>query len=94
MPWCETCAKFLTPTSMSTAGDCPTCGRHVADPGPSSSGTDPASLTPTVVDPRTVDVRALAGEEDAKAPWHFKLLIAALVIYLGWRIIQMITWVL
>ena len=29
----------------------------------------------------------------AKAPWHFKLLVVAVVLYLGWRLIQMIGWV-
>ena len=31
--------------------------------------------------------------EPERAPWHFKLLIAVVVIYLTWRVIQMITWV-
>lgn len=29
-----------------------------------------------------------------KAPWHFKLLVAVTVVYLGWRLIQAATWVL
>jgi hypothetical protein len=29
-----------------------------------------------------------------KAPWHFKLLVAVTVIYLGWRLIQMAAWAL
>ena len=29
-----------------------------------------------------------------KAPWHFKLLVVSTVIYLGWRAIQGIAWVL
>jgi hypothetical protein len=28
-----------------------------------------------------------------KAPWHFWLLVGALSIYLGWRLIQGIEWV-
>ncbi|HET6664907.1 MAG TPA: hypothetical protein VFG94_11635 [Acidimicrobiales bacterium] len=28
-----------------------------------------------------------------KAPWHFKLLVLATVIYLGWRLVQLIEWV-
>lgn len=34
-------------------------------------------------------------ESDApvpKAPWHFWLLVIALVLYLGWRLIQGIGW--
>lgn len=28
----------------------------------------------------------------AKVPWHFWLLLAALVAYLGWRLIQGVAW--
>ena len=31
-------------------------------------------------------------EPDPKIPWHFWLLVIALVVYLGWRLIQAITW--
>ncbi|MEW6153472.1 MAG: hypothetical protein AB1673_05705 [Actinomycetota bacterium] len=27
-----------------------------------------------------------------KAPWHFKLLVVALVVYLGWRAVQGVDW--
>ena len=30
-----------------------------------------------------------ADEEEEKAPWHFKLLVVALVVYLGWRFFEM-----
>ena len=26
---------------------------------------------------------------DEKAPWHFKLMIVALVAYLGWRVVEL-----
>ncbi|MET0143592.1 MAG: hypothetical protein ABW328_02235 [Ilumatobacteraceae bacterium] len=29
------------------------------------------------------------GEVDEKAPWHFKLLVVALVVYLGYRFFEM-----
>ena len=32
-------------------------------------------------------------EAEPKAPWHFKLLLVALVVYLGWRGFQGIEWV-
>jgi hypothetical protein len=40
------------------------------------------------------DLDAAARETDAKladekAPWHFKLLVVALVVYLGWRFVQL-----
>lgn len=27
-------------------------------------------------------------------PWHFKLMLAFIVVYLGWRLIQLIGWFL
>jgi uncharacterized paraquat-inducible protein A len=64
MPWCEECAKYLTPSAMNEDGTCPRCGNEVDAP---------------VVD-----------EADEKAPWHFKLLIVAVVAYLVWRIVQLL----
>lgn len=26
--------------------------------------------------------------EDEKAPWHFKLMVVALIAYLGWRVVE------
>jgi hypothetical protein len=34
-----------------------------------------------------------AGDELPRAPWHFKLLLLAVVVYLGWRLIQVIGWI-
>jgi hypothetical protein len=33
--------------------------------------------------------RAAAELEQDRAPWHFKLLVVALVVYLGWRLIDL-----
>ena len=30
--------------------------------------------------------------EDTKIPWHFWVLVAALVLYLGWRLLEVIIW--
>ena len=36
-----------------------------------------------------------ADEDDGgKIPWHFWVLVVALVIYLGWRFIQLIGWLI
>lgn len=35
---------------------------------------------------------AVIGEVP-KAPWHFKLLVGAVVAYLGWRAVQGVIWV-
>ena len=37
---------------------------------------------------KNLKLRELAGE-DAKAPWHFKVLMVLLGIYLGWRLVQL-----
>ena len=68
MPWCEDCARFYNPNTLTPDGGCPE-GHHVADP---------------VNDP----------DQAQKIPWHFWLLLAALVIYLGWRLVQGIGWVI
>jgi hypothetical protein len=64
---------------MSAKGECPSCGRVLARAEP---GTPAAKLTGT-------DLREMAGES-GKAPWHFKLMVAALAIYLGWRVVQLV----
>ena len=40
---------------------------------------------------KTLDLKALAseGDENVSAPWHFKLLVAMLIVYLGWRVIDL-----
>ncbi len=100
MPWCEQCSKFWNPSSMTPEGACPTCGRvlpgaAVADRAVESVGGPTVSASSDAVpyhDPKHLDIRALAGE-DAKAPWHFKLLVAAVTLYLLWRVVQLVVWV-
>ena len=31
MPWCEDCSKFWNPPSMGSGGECPSCGRVIAE---------------------------------------------------------------
>ena len=59
----------------------------------------PSAMTPEGHCPRCdADLEApeppLAGEalvDDEKVPWHFKLMVVALVGYLGWRVVQLLT---
>lgn len=37
---------------------------------------------------------APAGDRRAKMPWHLKLLVASLAVYLGWRAFQGIEWLI
>jgi hypothetical protein len=100
VPWCDDCAKFWNPSSMPADGTCPTCRRSLDAPhakrerardATTGSSSDGAEVEP--VDPRTLNVRELAGEQ-AKAPWHFKLLVVAVVLYLLWRLVQLIGWII
>lgn len=85
MPWCEECAKYWAPSAMNPDGTCPSCGRPVEapDPKPVKRAAAAASAAERSDEPGT--------EEDAKAPWHFKLLLALLALYLTWRLVQLFT---
>jgi len=88
MPFCEDCAKYWAPSAMREDGSCPTCGRVLEEPQIAS--TTPRHRTVTA---DTLDLRALAragdDDPDAKAPWHFKLLVVGLCLYLTWRIVDL-----
>jgi len=58
---------------------------------------NPNSLRPDGTCPNDHQVAEPPGpkaeQERAKVPWHFWLLLLALAIYLGWRVVQGIAWV-
>jgi hypothetical protein len=62
---------------MKADGTCPSCGR---------------TLIAEPVTARNLDLKKLAGEE-ARVPWHFKVLVLALAVYLGWRVVQLLGWI-
>jgi hypothetical protein len=80
VPWCEECAKYWAPAGLRDDGTCPACGRPV----------DAPAVQPTRVTAKDLDLKALAGDEDVSAPWHFKLLIVLLAAYLGWRVVDLV----
>ncbi len=59
---------------MKADGSCPACGK-------------PIDVSPRLTSRDAPTLRELSEMSGEKAPWHFKLLMAALVLYLGWRII-------
>jgi hypothetical protein len=87
VPWCEQCAKFWNPSSMTAEGACPSCGRTLERAA--ASAPTPAGEEPTLAPLTGANLREMAGE-DAKAPWHFKLMVAALAVYLGWRVVDLV----
>jgi hypothetical protein len=65
---------------MTAEGSCPDCGDRPSLPN--AHGKITAD---------NLNLRELAGmtEAEAKAPWHFKMLLGALVLYLTWRVISL-----
>lgn len=91
MPWCDACDRFLSPSTVKVDGTCPSCGR-VVQPGhahaPATKGTDEPAR-------RATDAPAGDDEEELPPiPWHLWLLAAALAVYLGYRAMQGIEWLL
>jgi hypothetical protein len=67
---------------------CETCSRFLNPNSLNADGTCPTCGRQVAEPP---------GEKTPgrdKAPWHFKLLLIALVIYLGWRFFQLAEWVI
>ena len=97
MPWCTTCDRFLSPSTVPSDGACPTCGRPV-DPGRADAPAPslvaaPAEAGPEAEVEAAVDPRAEADDDRPPLPWHLWLLLAALTVYLGYRAFQGLEWV-
>jgi hypothetical protein len=79
---------------MTPDGACPTCGRVLAAPSEPSQAqgqeAPPVGKTITVKDIRRMAAGEDGGDEPPGAPWHFKVMIAALAIYLGYRAVQLV----
>ena len=90
MPYCDACDRNWTPTSMRPDGTCPTCGqpleRRRLPVAPAGTGTSGAAGAAGAAD--------ADAEVGPKAPWHFKVLLLALIVYLAWRGVQGIDWLL
>jgi len=85
VPWCDACDRFLSPSTVRTDGTCPSCGR-VVDPGHASFATHASEAKSTIDDED--------DEAPLPIPWHLWLLLAALAVYLGYRAMQGIEWLL
>jgi hypothetical protein len=71
---------------------CDTCSRYYNPNTLPPEGACPSCGT-VLAAPRSTDPDAPDGPAaPTKAPWHFKLLVAAAVLYLGWRAVQGIEW--
>ncbi len=46
MAWCQSCERYLTPSTLTSEGTCPGCGQevqHPAEPSPSQRGSAEAA---------------------------------------------------
>lgn len=107
MPWCDDCDKYLNPNTVVDDGSCPWCGHKIAAPAAikrarRGRGSSPDAIAaradrpPEAIEDEAKSTDAstpLDGDEGARTPWHFKVLLVALVIYLGWRLVELVLWV-
>lgn len=64
---------------------CEPCSKYWTPSAMNADGTCPTCG-------RNVAAAAVATQEivdDESSPWHFKLLVVALVLYLGWRVVEL-----
>ena len=107
MPWCDRCDRFLSPNTVADDGSCPSCGTPVAKPSQldrarKGRGSSPDALAARAErearedaapgDDPGMSVQGPDQPDEGKAPWHFKLLMVALVLYLGYRLFQGFVW--
>ncbi len=65
---------------------CDTCDCYLAP-----NAVDPDGTCPTCH--KEVDSQDMKVQPTTKAPWHFWLMVIALVLYLGWRLIEAAVWI-
>jgi hypothetical protein len=85
VPWCPACDRFLSPSTVRVDGSCPSCGR-VVDAGR-------AHRPATAVDPERAPAPPTVEDPPEPVPWHLKLLLVALAVYLAYRAFQGVAWV-
>lgn len=93
MPWCTGCDRFLSPSTVTPDGTCPRCGRDV-DPGKAhapGAGAVEATERRERRERRGDAVRD--DDETLPVPWHLKVLVGAVALYLGYRAWEGVVWV-
>jgi hypothetical protein len=64
---------------------CEECAKYLAPTAMNADGTCPGCGRPVGESER----RAAEVAADESTPWHFKLLVVAVAVYLGWRLVQL-----
>jgi len=87
MPWCEDCSKFWNPPQLRAGERCPSCARPLgAAPTPAPDSSLVVAATPDTPD------GAVPAAKAKGAPWHFKLLVVGVTIYMVYRIYWLAEW--
>lgn len=68
---------------------CEQCSKYLTPTSVKSDGTCPTCGREV----GEIERRASDEAAETPVPWHFKLLVVALVLYLGWRLVQLVGWV-
>ncbi len=66
---------------MSADGCCPKCLKPIAQININGGLTA-----------KSINIKKLAqtsADEDVSVPWHFKLLVGTLIVYLSWRVVNL-----
>ena len=87
MPWCPSCDRFLSPPTVNPDGTCPACGQAVEAAPPPNRPLGPNGQ-PRAGPPSEED------EDLPAVPPHLKVLGGAIVVYLGWRLVQGVEWLI
>ena len=72
---------------------CERCDRFLNPNSVNEDGTCPTCGRP--VDATRLqhgDQAVVTDDDDVAAPWHFWVMIAGVVLYLGWRLIEALIW--
>jgi DNA-directed RNA polymerase subunit RPC12/RpoP len=64
---------------------CEDCSKYLAPTAMTEQGRCPACGSEVELQAR----QAAEVADQERAPWHFKLLVVALVAYLGWRVVEL-----
>jgi hypothetical protein len=71
---------------------CERCDRFLNPNTVQADGTCPVCGRAVEGPAVTVEASGAEDDDDFKAPWHFWVMIAAAVIYLGWRFVEGVWW--
>ncbi len=67
---------------------CEECSRYLTPNSVHQDGTCPSCGDTLQLSDGDTDPSAVSDE---KAPWHFKLMVFSITVYLAWRFIQVVT---